>query len=211
MRHAAEVGFRAVEISDGTIELSAFRRRHAIDCALQARLVAVTEVGKKDPLAQPPIGRLAEQAMRDLEWGASWVIVEGRESGTDVGVYDPDGKVDVDAVQTFASIVGNQHGRVIWEAPLKQQQATLIERFGLNVGLGNIAPDCVLALEALRLGLRYETLKPIAERLRRTGQLAPDHIEAVLIGEAMDGRASLSRTPDTFADIALDEGENENG
>ena len=192
---AVEVGFSAIEISDGTIELPAFRRRRVIDCALDAGLVAITEVGKKDPLAQPPLAKLAEQALRDLEWGARWVIVEGRESGTCVGVYDEHGAVDAAGLDTFARVLGDKIDQLIWEAPLKHQQTALIERFGINVGLGNVAPERVLALEALRLGLRFETLKPIADELRRTGRWAPDQIEAVLIGDALDGRRSLSRAP----------------
>src|SRR5258706_8228727 len=199
MKDAADIGFGAVEISDGTIEVSAFRRRHAIDCALEAGLVAVTEVGKKDPAMQPPIAELARQAQRDLDWGARWVIVEGRESGMGVGVFDARGNVTVDDVETFASILDGQQHRLIWEAPLKHQQAALIARFGLNVGLGNIAPEGVLALEALRLGLRFETLKPIADELRASGRCASDQIEAVLIGDAIDGRASLARPLHAFA------------
>lgn len=205
---AAEVGFSAVEISDGTIELSAFRRKRAIDCALAAGLVVITEVGKKDPGAQPPMGKLAHQALRDLEWGASWVIVEGRESGTCVGVFDEQGNVAVGDIETFAHILGDQVDRLIWEAPLKQQQTALIERFGVNVGLGNIAPDRVLALEALRLGLRFETLKPIADELRRTGRYAPDQVEAVVIGDAIDGRASLARVSYAMVDSPLGRVEN---
>ncbi len=192
---AVAVGFTAVEISDGTIDLAAFRRKRVIDAALEAGLVVVTEVGKKDPSAQPPLEKLAEQALRDMEWGARWVIVEGRESGTGVGVYDDEGGVDAAGLDTFARILGAKADRLIWEAPLKHQQTALIERFGVNVGLGNVAPERVLALEALRLGLRFETLKPIADKLRRTGQWASEQIEAVVIGEAIDGRRSLSRPP----------------
>jgi phosphosulfolactate synthase len=199
MREAAEIGFRAVEISDGTIELSAFRRRHAIGCAQDAGLVVITEVGKKDALRQPAVADLARQAHRDLDWGARWVIVEGRESGIGVGIFDNSGNVAVADVDAFAILLDGCEDRIIWEAPLKHQQTTLIERFGVNVGLGNIAPEGVLALEALRLGLRFETLKPIAEELRRTGQCVSDQIEAVLIGEAIDGRASLTRPLRAFA------------
>lgn len=199
MCHAAEVGFSAVEISDGTIDLSSLRRRRAVDCARSAGLVVVTEVGKKDPAAQPPAEQLAEQALRDIEWGANWVIVEGRESGAGIGIYDDEGQVDLSAVETFARILGDRQSRLIWEAPRKNQQAALIARFGVNVGLGNIAPEAVLALEALRLGLRFESLKPIADELRRTGRSAPDFSDAVMIGDAIDGRASLGRlSPDSF-------------
>ncbi len=161
-------------------------------------MVVVTEVGKKDPNAQPPIAQLAEQALRDLEWGAHWVIVEGRESGTCVGVYNGQGAVDAEALSTFARVLGNQIDRLIWEAPQKHQQTALIERFGINVGLGNVAPEHVLALESLRLGLRFETLKPIADKLQQSGLWAPDQIEADVIGEAKGGPASPSRVSPIF-------------
>ncbi len=117
-------------------------------------------------------------------------------------MFDADGGVDAAGLETFARIVGDQADRLIWEAPLKHQQTALIERFGVNVGLGNVDPDRVLALEALRLGLRFETLKPLADKLRRTGQWASDQIEAVVIGDAIDGRRSLSRPPHSVADAA---------
>ena len=197
-KRAVEVGFTAVEISDGTIELPAFRRERVIDCARNAGLVVVTEVGKKDPTAQPPILQLAEQALRDMEWGAHWVIVEGRESGIGVGVYNEHGALDADALELFARVLGDKIDRLIWEAPQKHQQTALIERFGINVGLGNVAPEHVLALESLRLGLRFETLKPIADKLQQSGLWAPDQIEADVIGEAMGGQANPTRVPPIF-------------
>ncbi len=184
MSRAVQAGFTAVEISDGTIELPAFRRQRVIECAQAAGLVPITEVGKKDPKAQPPIEELARQALRDLEGGARWVIVEGRESGKSVGVFDECGCIDDGALDTFERVLGDKVDRLIWEAPLKNQQAELIERFGVNVGLGNIAPDGVLALEALRLGLRFETLKPIADALAAAGQWNPDQIEVIPIADA---------------------------
>jgi phosphosulfolactate synthase len=48
--------------------------------------------------------------------------------------------------------------KVIFEAPRKDQQAWFIRRLGSGANLGNIAPDEVLALETLRLGLRADTL-----------------------------------------------------
>jgi len=177
MARAIEAGFTAVEISDGTIELPAVRRQRVIECAQRAGLVAITEVGKKDPTAQPPVEELARQALRDIEGGARWVIVEGRESGCSVGVYDNVGAIAHGALDTFERVLGERVNRLIWEAPLKNQQAALIQRFGLNVGLGNIAPDGVLALEALRAGLRFETLQPIAAALAASGQWIPGEIE----------------------------------
>jgi phosphosulfolactate synthase len=47
----------------------------------------------------------------------------------------------------------------MWEAPIKNQQQFMILRFGNNVSLGNIPTTDVLAMEALRQGLRGDTLK----------------------------------------------------
>jgi phosphosulfolactate synthase len=46
---------------------------------------------------------------------------------------------------------------VLFEAPRKDQQAWLVNRFGPRVNLGNIAPDEVIPLTTLRLGLRADT------------------------------------------------------
>lgn len=173
MRRASELGFQAVEISDGTIDLSQDRRRRVIDCARNAGLVAITEVGKKDPEHQPEAGDLAEQALSDMEWGADWVIVEARESGRGIGIYDKAGELKRDFVEEIAWQVGDKIDRLIWEAPHKEQQAALVRRFGANVSLGNVAAREALALEALRSGLRYETLSSVADRRQAAGQWNP--------------------------------------
>jgi phosphosulfolactate synthase len=56
--------------------------------------------------------------------------------------------------------------KLMWEAPIKNQQQYLILRFGNNVNLGNIPTTDILALEALRQGLRGDTLKRALARGR---------------------------------------------
>ena len=48
-------------------------------------------------------------------------------------------------------------GKIIWEAPQKAQQLYFLELIGCNVNLGNIAPNEVIPLEAMRIGLRGDT------------------------------------------------------
>jgi phosphosulfolactate synthase len=177
MGRARDLGFNAVEISDGTVPLPRVRRRNVIHCARDAGLVAITEVGKKDPAAQLDADELAEVALQDLEWGANWVLVEGRESGKCVGIYDENGEIWGEMLDRIAKAMGDKIERLIWEAPLKQQQAALVRRFGNDVSLGNIEWSGVLALEALRAGLRFETLQPIVERRRLLGQWKPEQVE----------------------------------
>jgi len=173
MTRAAELGFSAVEISEGTIELPAERRRRMIDCARDAGLLPITEVGRKDPSRQPSAEALAEQALWDLECGAAWVIVEARESGRGIGIYDEKGGVRAPFLNRMVDLIGDQASRLIWEAPLHAQQAYLVRQFGANVSLGNIAPHDCLALEALRCGLRFETFEAIARHSLDSGRWDP--------------------------------------
>ncbi len=183
MRHAKLLGFSAVEISDGTITMPAVRRKNIIHCALDAGLVPITEVGKKDPRQQPTAEQAAEQALFDLEQGARWVVMEGRESGRAVGIYGEHGQIIDEALSTIVAMMGDAADKLIWEAPLKDQQAYLISRLGTNVGLGNIHPDQVLALEALRCRLRFDTLHSVADRMVRSGAWDPDQVEPNPYGE----------------------------
>lgn len=169
MRRARALGFNGVEISDGTIHLSPAARRDAILFALDLGLTVAAEVGKKDPREQPSAEELAEQALADFETGAAWVIVEARESGKGVGVYGEDGSVHDQDVDVIATALNSHLDRLIWEAPLKNQQEYFILRFGPDVSLGNIQPRDVLGVEALRAGLRFETFRPMVEKMERDG------------------------------------------
>jgi phosphosulfolactate synthase len=153
------------------------RRRRIIDCAREAGLIAITEVGRKDPKRQPTAADLAEQALKDLSSGASWVVVEARECGQGIGIYDREGEVLTRVLDEVVTLAGDAASRLIWEAPLRSQQAYLICRFGANVSLGNIQPQDCLALEALRCGLRFETFSAIAAQSREAGRWDPARIE----------------------------------
>ena len=178
MTHARELGFTAVEISDGTLPIPRFRRQRIIDCALNAGLIPITEVGKKDPKRQPTAEKIAQEASEDIDWGAAWVIIEGRESGQGVGVFDDSGNVDDFEVDMIVEMLGDKLDSLIWEAPLKSQQVFFIEKFGANAGLGNIPIDQVLALEALRNGLRFDTLNRVTGKILREGSWDPNQVEA---------------------------------
>jgi phosphosulfolactate synthase (CoM biosynthesis protein A) len=91
---------------------------------------------------------------RDLDAGATWVVAEGRESGT-VGLYESDGSVRSALVDALVAVSPTC---VVFEAPRKDQQAWLIRHLGPDVSLGNVAPTEVMGLEALRLGLRADTI-----------------------------------------------------
>lgn len=153
---AADLGFTGIEVSDGTLSLSPKARRGAIQKAKAHGFKVVTEVGKKTgpPL---PVLRMQQMIADDLASGADKVIIEGRESGKGVGIFDETGKIKTAEMEALVHDLSDFETVLIWEAPLKSQQVSLIKRFGPNVNLGNIAPEEVLALAALRCGLRGDT------------------------------------------------------
>lgn len=151
---AGEVGFPCVEVSNGAVRMEPWEKRALIERAAE-RFVVLAEVGAKDPTVPAAPDRWAAEMAADLEAGAAWVLAEGRESGT-VGLYEPDGAVRTAVVEAVVSRVGL--ARVIFEAPRKDQQAWFLRRFGPDVNLGNVPLAEVLGLEALRLGLRADTI-----------------------------------------------------
>lgn len=171
LERARELGFNAVEISDGTIEMDLKTRRAVIEQAVKAGFRVFTEVGKKDPSDALPMAVLADQVMNDLSLGAFMVIMEAREAGKGVGIYDASGLPKESEIEAFLKGVRDP-SRLLWEAPLGNQQKYLILKFGPNVNLGNIPPEDILALEALRCGLRGDTLKRAwqADREYRAGR-----------------------------------------
>lgn len=148
-----------VEISDGTIELPHEKRVALIQRAKDHGFSVITEVGKKNPAAQPDDDCLIRTAQSDLDNGADWIIIEARESGKNIGVYDRQGDIIEEKLTKLRREL--PLSRIIWEAPLKSQQADLINRFGPNVSLGNIPPSDAMALEALREGFRSDTWHPV--------------------------------------------------
>lgn len=158
LKRAKELGFDTIEVSDGTIDMDLGTREEVIKRARDEGFTVISEVGKKDPSEALPMETLCRLVERDVEWGTFKVIVEAREAGRGIGIYDKEGKVKEGEVDRIVSLIGDPNV-LIWEAPLKAQQQYLILRFGANVNLGNVPPEDILALEALRQGLRGDTLK----------------------------------------------------
>ena len=74
-----------------------------------------------------------------------------------MGLFGADGSVRTDLVEALGRL--GEDAPVVYEAPRRQQQAWLINHLGANVNLANIAPAEVLGVEALRRGLRSDTLR----------------------------------------------------
>ena len=122
--------------------------------------IVLSEVGPKDPDARMPPEQWAAAVADDLQAGATWVLAEGRASGT-VGLYHPSGAVRDDIVGALTAEV--DPGLIVFEAPRESQQAWFVSAFGADVNLANVAPADALGLETLRLSLRADTFAASAQ------------------------------------------------
>lgn len=156
------------EVSDGSIIIP-----HEEKCELIAKMskdrTILSEVGSKDSGILISPGKWIKSMKMELEAGSWKVIAEGREAGN-VGVFRANGTAHTLLINRIIKAVNPDD--ILWEAPQKNQQVWFIKFFGADVNLGNIAPNEVIPLECLRLGLRGDTFfeslpKDVEERLRQ--------------------------------------------
>ena len=146
-------GLKYAEVSDGSITLDHDRKCEYIR-QLSGQVTVLSEVGSKDAAKIIPPYKWIEQMQTELDAGAWKVIGEAREGGN-VGLFRDSGEVRQGLVEEILTKIPFE--RIIWEAPQKTQQVWFIKLLGANVNLGNIAPQEVIPLETIRLGLRGDT------------------------------------------------------
>ncbi len=141
------------EVSDGSIEIDHKEKCNYIS-DLSEEFLVVSEVGSKDENKDLPTHLWIELMRKELEAGSWKVIAEAREGGN-VGVFGKEGKVKSDLIDQIIKNVPSE--KILWEAPIKQQQVWFIKLLGANVNLGNISHNEIIPLETLRIGLRGDT------------------------------------------------------
>lgn len=148
-----QFGLQYAEVSDGSIDLDHDKKCEYI-AKLAGQVTVLSEVGSKDADKIIPPYMWIDLMQKELEAGAWKVIGEARESGN-VGLFRSTGEVRSGLVQEILTKIPFE--KIIWEAPQKAQQVWFIKLLGANVNLGNIAPNEVIPLETIRLGLRGDT------------------------------------------------------
>lgn len=155
IRVCEEYNINYMEVSDGSVTIP-----HAEKCGYIEKLTqygtVLSEVGSKDAAHIIPPYKWIELMRAELEAGATYVIAEARESGN-VGIYRGSGEVREGLVQEILTQIPGE--KILWEAPQKAQQLYFLELLGCNANLGNIAPSEVIAMEAMRIGLRGDTFE----------------------------------------------------
>jgi len=142
-----------VEVSDGSIELDHVEKCEYIRI-LSEKVTVLSEIGSKDADIVIPPYKWIEMMEKEINAGSWKVIAEAREGGN-VGICSSTGEVRSDLIEEILTKIPRD--KILWEAPKKSQQVWFIKLMGANVNLGNIAPNEVIPLECLRLGLRGDT------------------------------------------------------
>lgn len=141
------------EVSDGSIELEHQEKCNYIS-TLAKQVTVLSEVGSKDAEKIIPPYKWIKLMQDELDAGSWKVIGEAREGGN-VGLFRSTGEVRSGLVEEILTEIPFE--KIIWEAPQKEQQVWFIKLLGTNVNLGNIAPNEIIPLETIRLGLRGDT------------------------------------------------------
>lgn len=158
-KEAERLGFETIEISNGSTDLSYDEKIEYIKEAKEHDFNVLSEVGKKNPAVDKEL-TLKDRVKymnAELKAGSTKVIVEAREGGKNIGIFDANSKVKEDEVEYILDNISNPDD-IIWETPQKDQQVYFVLKLGSDANLGNISTDEIISLETIRRGLRGDTL-----------------------------------------------------
>lgn len=142
-----------VEVSDGSVDIAESEKYRLIS-HFAKNYTVLSEVGSKDANKVLAPYKWVDKMKSELDAGSWKVITEAREGGN-VGVFQASGEARGGLIEEILNFVPKE--KILWEAPKKEQQVFFIQALGNDVNLGNIAPNEVIPLETLRLGLRGDT------------------------------------------------------
>ncbi|MDR0900083.1 MAG: phosphosulfolactate synthase [Methanobrevibacter sp.] len=158
LKETKELGFTAIEISDGSTDMKREEKLDFISIAKEEGFYVLSEVGKKDLEEDNKVDLKSriQYIKEELKVGSDKVIIEARESGKGIGIFDNDGNAKTDEIDQIIQKIDNNN--LIWEAPNKNQQVYFVKKLGTNVNLGNISTNDIISIETIRRGLRGDTI-----------------------------------------------------
>jgi phosphosulfolactate synthase len=151
----AELGVARVECGEGFTELPV-NAEDVVGMAHVRGLGVQFELGKKHggSFTRATVDSLIGRGRAWLDAGALQVVIEARESGRDVGLFDMEGHLDVAAAERFVEAFGPD--AVVFEAPTKASQFALLDHFGAGVLLSNVRLEELLRVETYRRGVHSD-------------------------------------------------------
>lgn len=163
---AASIGATRVEAGEGFTEQS-MDQRHIVKMAADRGLEVQYEAGKKHDgtFTAAIVEELIDEGKRWLDAGAKLIVIEGRESALNVGLFDDKGKVNAAFAERFVEGYGMDY--VCFEAPNKPSQFALMNHFGPTVQISNVRLEELLRVEIYRRGLHSDAFEQ--SKLRPAG------------------------------------------
>jgi phosphosulfolactate synthase len=165
----ADIGVNRIEAGEGFTEQT-LDAREIVRMAGSRGMEVQYEAGKKHggTFTADVVAGLLDEGQQWLDAGAKSIVIEGRESALNVGLFDGQGKVNADFAERFVKAWG--FDRVVFEAPNKPSQFALLNHFGPLVQMSNVRLEELLRVEIYRRGLHSDAFEH--ENLRPKGPVA---------------------------------------
>lgn len=151
----SDIGVTRIECGEGFTDMP-LAASDVVKMARERGLDVQFELGKKHTGAftDQAVSELIDQGKRWLDAGALQLVVEARESAQGVGLFDDQGEFNPSYADRFARAFG--HKILMFEAPNKPSQFTLLNHFGPEVHLCNVRLEELLRVEIYRRGLHSD-------------------------------------------------------
>ena len=152
----ADLGVARIECGEGFTDMS-LAAADVVAMAQRRGLEVQFELGRKHEgtFTEATVESLLDRGHTWLEAGAQELVIEARESGQGIGVFDSEGKLDVPLAERFVDAFGSD--AVVFEAPTKASQFALLDHFGPKVRLSNVRLEELLRVEIYRRGLHSDS------------------------------------------------------
>ncbi|QRF75020.1 Phosphosulfolactate synthase [Thermoplasmatales archaeon] len=189
--HLLQSGFSTIEMSEGVIDISKKEKKTIAEFARQNSMKLHIEVGRKNVGNQLSLEETIDRVNSALDFDPDVVIIEGRETGKSVEIYDSEGHIKWDWVSRIMETFDSS--KIMFEAPLEEQQAQLITRIGPSVNLGNISLHSVLPLQSQRMGFRGDTFGGHVSPEIITGSPAAKFVYHIIASHMSIDQGQISR------------------
>jgi len=173
-----DAGFTVIELSEGIIDIPKKEKKMVAEFARDHDMKLHIEVGRKNAGNQLSLEDTIDGINAALDFDPDVVIIEGRETGRSVEIYDNEGHIKWDWVSRIIENFGQS--KIMFEAPLEEQQAQLITKLGPGVNLGNVSLQSVLPLQSQRSGFRGDNFGGFAGTGKVSGSPAAKYVYHVI-------------------------------
>ena len=154
----ADIGVTRIEAGEGFTDTD-LKPTEVCRMAEKLGLDVQYEIGEKHkgPLTDKQLLEVIDEGRAWMDAGAVQLIVEARESAQNVGLFDKDGQFNARGGDQLVEVFGLE--KLIFEAPTKPSQFTLLRHFGPRVHLCNVRLEELLRVEIYRRGLHSDAFQ----------------------------------------------------